>query len=311
MIESKDMRRAVVLAAALVAIGAFVPMCTSEIPESRRLASYIPVTVGPWLSEADQVFDAETIFGYIDGAGEVYRSYGMRLLVARRFHKDGRPDIIVDAFDMGAPGDAYGVFTHDLEGEDAAIGQGSVYKAGLLSFWKDRYFLSVYAEEETPETRAAVLELGRLIAGAIPGRGAPPDLLRLLPGEGLERGTIRYFHTHPILNYHFFVADENILLLGRETDAVLAEFGSRDARSRLLIVSYEDAGGAARAGESFRRAYMPDAAAMGTVRTENGKWTAARVAGRNVAVVFDAASAEEAAERLKAVERQLKKEETR
>lgn len=283
-------------------------MCTPEIPESRRLASYIPVTVGPWLSEADQVFDAETIFGYIDGAGEVYRSYGMRLLVARRFHKDGRPDIIVDAFDMGAPGDAYGVFTHDLEGEDAAIGQGSVYKAGLLSFWKDRYFLSVYAEEETPETRAAVLELGRLVAEAIPGRGALPDLLRLLPGDGLERGTIRYFHTHPILNYHYFVADENILLLGRETDAVLAEFGSRDARSRLLIVSYEDAGGAARAGESFRRAYMPEAAAMGTVRTENGKWTAARVAGRNVAVVFDAASAEEAAERLEAVERRLKEE---
>ena len=302
------MRRAVVLAAALATIGAFFLMCTSEIPESRRLASYIPVTVGPWLSEADQVFDAETIFGYIDGAGEVYRSYNMRLLVARRFHKDGRPDIVVDAFDMGAPGDAYGVFTHDLEGEDAAIGQGSVYKAGLLSFWKDRYFLSVYAEEETPETRAAVLELGRLIAGAIPGRGSWPGLLGLLPDDGLERGTIRYFHTHPILNYHLFVADENILLLGRETDAVLAEYGSRGARSHLLIVSYEDAGAAARAEASFSRAYMPDAAGKGTVRTENGKWTAARTYGRHVAVVFDAASAEEASGRLETVERRLKKE---
>jgi len=302
------MRRAVVLAAALATIGAFFLMCTSEIPESRRLASYIPVTVGPWLSEADQVFDAETIFGYIDGAGEVYRSYNMRLLVARRFHKDGRPDIVVDAFDMGAPGDAYGVFTHDLEGEDAAIGQGSVYKAGLLSFWKDRYFLSVYAEEETPETRAAVLELGRLIAGAIPGRGALPGLLGLLPDGGLERGPIRYFHTHPILNYHLFVADENILLLGRETNAVLAEYGGRGARSHLLIVSYEDAGAAARAEGSFSRAYMPDAAGKGTVRTENGKWTASRVFGRHVAVVFDAASAEEASGRLGTVERRLKKE---
>ena len=302
------MRRAVVLAAALATIGAFFLMCTSEIPESRRLASYIPVTVGPWLSEADQVFDAETIFGYIDGAGEVYRSYNMRLLVARRFHKDGRPDIVVDAFDMGAPGDAYGVFTHDLEGESAAIGQGSVYKAGLLSFWKDRYFLSVYAEEETPETRAAVLELGRLIAGAIPGRGALPGLLGLLPDGGLERGPIRYFHTHPILNYHLFVADENILLLGRETNAVLAEYGGRGARSHLLIVSYEDAGAAARAEGSFSRAYMPDAAGKGTVRTENGKWTASRVFGRHVAVVFDAASAEEASGRLGTVERRLKKE---
>ena len=40
--------------------------------------------------------------------------------MARRFHKDGKPDIVVDAFDMGSSEDAFGVFTHDLDGEDAA-----------------------------------------------------------------------------------------------------------------------------------------------------------------------------------------------
>ena len=139
-----------------------------------RPASYIPTAAGPWLSEADQVFDAETIFDYIDGAGEVYRSYNMKLLVARRFHKDGKPDIVVDAFDMGSSEDAFGVFTHDLDGEDAAVGQGSTYKAGLLSFWKDRYFLSVYAEEETAETKGLVLELGRASPRRSPARGRNP-----------------------------------------------------------------------------------------------------------------------------------------
>ncbi|HPW18418.1 MAG TPA: hypothetical protein PLP83_08560, partial [Candidatus Aminicenantes bacterium] len=207
-----------------------------------------PATVGPWLSEADRVYGPETVFGYIDGAGEVYRSYNMRLLVARRFHKDGRPDIVVDAFDMGAPEDAFGVFTHDLDGDDAGVGQGSVYKAGLLAFWKDRYFVSVYAEAETDETRAAVVALGREVAGAIPGRGEPPGLLRALPAEGLETRTVRFLHTHPILNYHFFVADENILLLGRETGAVLAEYGEAGGRSRLLVVRHKSARRAARAG---------------------------------------------------------------
>ncbi|MGZ5499403.1 MAG: DUF6599 family protein, partial [Candidatus Aminicenantales bacterium] len=107
-------------------------MSPSTVPEARLLASYIPITAGPWLSEADQVFDARTIFDYIDGAGEVYRSYNMKLLVSRRFHKDGKPDLVVDAFDMGSSEDAFGVFTHDLDGEDAGIGQGSTYKAGLL-----------------------------------------------------------------------------------------------------------------------------------------------------------------------------------
>jgi hypothetical protein len=225
----------------------------------------------------------------------------MRLLVARRFHKDGRPDIVVDAFDMGSGEDAFGVFTHDLDGEDAGLGQGSVYKAGLLSFWQDRYFVSVYAEEETSESKAAVLELGRGIAAAIPGRGEPPGLLRLLPPEGLERRTIRFFHSQAILNYHYFVAAENILGLGRETDAVLAAYGGRDGRSLLLVVAYGGGPAAARAAESFRRAYLPEAASGGAVRTENGRWSDVRAAGLHVAVVFDAGSKDEAEGRLKAV----------
>ncbi len=272
-------------------------MSRPEAPDVRTLASYIPVTAGPWLSEADQVFDAETVFDYIDGAGEVYRSYNMRSLVARRFHKDGRPDIVVDAFDMGSSADAFGVFTHDLDGEDAAIGQGSAYKAGLLSFWKDRYFLSVYAEEETAETKALVLDLGRRIAAAVPGSGPKPGLLALLPADGLEAGRVRFFHTQAVLNYHFFVADTNVLQLDQTTDAVLAGYGG----SRLLVAAYGGPEAAARARASFAGAYMPEAGDPAAVRTENGKWTAVRSAAEIVAVVFDALSEREARDRLDAV----------
>ncbi len=276
-------------------------MTAPEVPAARRLASYIPVTAGPWLSEADQVFDAATVFDYIDGAGEVYRSYNMEILVARRFHKDGRPDIVVDAFDMGSSGDAFGVFTHDLDGEDAGIGQGSRYKAGLLSFWKDRYFLSVYAEEETAETRGLVLQLGRAIAAAIPGEGKPPDLLRLLPADGAGPRRARFFHSHAVLNYHFFVAAANVLRLDAGTDAALAEYGGADGRSRLLVVAYPGEAAAAGAAASFAGAYMPEAAGRTAVETENGRWTAFRVDGRHLAVVFDAATEKEAEARLEAV----------
>lgn len=278
-------------------------MSQTPPPGPRFLAAAIPATAGPWLSEADQVFDASTIFSYIDGAGEVYRAYNMRHLVARRFHKDGRPDIVVDAFDMGSPADAFGVFTHDLDGEDPGIGQGSTYKAGLLSFWKDRYFLSVYAEEETPETKALVLGLGRSISAAISGQGAKPAVLDLLPPEGPVPGRIRFFHSHAILNYHFFVADADILRLAGTADAALADYNEAGGTVRLLVVSYPGPEAAAAAGASFGGAYLPDSRAGAPVRTENGRWTAYRVTGRTVTVVFDAASAASAEARLDAVSR--------
>jgi hypothetical protein len=279
-------------------------MSRPQSPDPGPLASYIPRTAGPWLSEADQVFDADSIFSYIDGAGEVYRSYNMKRLVARRFHKDGKPDLVVDAFDMGGSADAFGVFSHDLEGADAGVGQGSNYKAGLLSFWQDRYFLSVYAEEETPETKALVLDLGRAIAAAIPGQGKMPELVTFLPADGLDRRSVRYFHSYSVLNYHYFVADADILKLAGTAEAVLADYAAvgRGARERLLLVAYPDAAAAAEAGGSFARAYLPDAKGRAAVRTENGTWTAYAVLGRHVAVVFDAPGDGEAASRLRAVE---------
>lgn len=275
-------------------------MSQTQSPDPGPLASVIPMTAGPWLSEADQVFDAASIFDYIDGAGEVYRSYNMKLLVARRFHKDGKPDIVVDAFDMGTSADAFGVFTHDLDGEDAGIGQGSTYKAGLLSFWKDRYFLSVYTEMETAETKALVLDLGRSIAKAIPAEGKKPELLDLLPAAGLDAGRVRYFHSYSILNYHHFVADTDILQFDQAEDAVLAPYGSRDERSFLLVVTYHNEVRAELAAGSFLKAYLPNAEGA-AARTKNGRWTACRALAWYVAVVFDAGSAEEAAARLDAI----------
>lgn len=271
-----------------------------------RMASFIPRTVGPWLSEADQVFDAETIFDYIDGAGEVYRSYNMAVLVARRFHKDGRPDLVVDLFDMGSSRDAFGVFTHDLDGEDVGLGQGSTYKGGLLSFWKDRYFVSVYAEEETPESKAAVLELGRRIAEAVPGRGERPELVQALPAAGLETKRVRFFHNHSVLNIHYFVASENILGLGPETDVVLGSYPGPGGRAIVVVAAYPDPGLAEAAKASFIKAYMPEGEAMGAARTENGRFTAIRAWGRFVSVVFDEPTEGAVKERLDAVEASLK-----
>jgi hypothetical protein len=300
------MKRVSALVALAILLGGGAGLMTDQkSPAAGRMASFIPRTAGPWLSEADRVYDAETIFQYIDGAGEVYRSYNMKLLVSRRFHKDGRPDIVVDLFDMGASSDAFGVYTHDLDGESAGIGQGSTYQAGLLSFWKDRYFGSVFAEDETPETKAAVLDLGRRIAAAIPKEGPPPMLLSCLPSEGLNAGKVRYFHNYSVLNYHFFVADGDILLLEQTAEAVLASYTTAGGTSLLLVASYPDEAKAVRAYESFSKNYLPDAKKPGPVRTEDRKWTASAKAGKVVIVVFNADTDQFAMRQLAAVQELL------
>jgi len=261
--------------------------------ETASLARHLPGEIGGWKPAGDDLYTGDRIFEYIDGAGEVYRAYNYRSLLARRYAKPGRPDIIVDLFDMGTAADAFGVFTHGLEGERLDIGQGAVSMEGLVSFWKDRYFVSLYVETETPEVRRALLDLSRAIASSIPGEGKLPGILALFP-EGFDVRTARYFHKHLILNYHFFVSSDNILLLDDTTEAALASSGEGARKISLLIIRYPSVPAADRAAGSFAKNYLHGDAGSGPVQIKDRKWAAAVSRGAHLFVVFNAPSRDEA-----------------
>ena len=280
----------------ILCAAAFFPFAAagaSAQAETDSLARFLPGEIDGWKPSADELYTGDKIFEYIDGAGEVYRAYNFRSVLARRYTKPDRPDVIADFFDMGTPADAFGVFTHGLEGERLDIGQGSVSSAGQISFWKDRYFISLYAETETPEVRRTLLGLGRAIAGAIPGEGKLPGIIDLLP-ERFDPRKVRYFHNHLILNYHFFVSKDNILLLDDTTEAVLALTREGTLRIYLLIVKYPSPSAAAQALESFGREYLHGDPESGPVQIKERQWTAAMSGRAHVFIVFGAPSREEA-----------------
>jgi len=255
------------------------------------LAKLLPAAVQGWTPAApDDLYDPESIFSYIDGAGEVYRAYNFRHLLSRRYEKKDGPGITVDLFDMGSPADAFGVNTMDLEGENPGIGQGGTYKDGLLSFWRDRYFVSVMAESETAAARGASLEIGRRIASAIGKDGPPPALLGALPPGLAPPTAVRYLHSPVILNRHYFVHAENVLNLGPSVEAVLARLGEKGRGGALLIVRYPTDREASAAFTRFAAALLAGGAASSGAMTVSGKRGAVRFTGTMFAVVLGADS---------------------
>ncbi len=255
------------------------------------LAKALPRQAGGWnAQEPDGVYDAETIFDYIDGAGEVYRAYNMRGCLSRRYEAPGEPSIVLDIFDMGSSADAFGVFTHDRDGEPLDLGQGALSRPGWLSFWKGRFFVSIFLERETAMAKQAATGLARNVDSLIRERGPEPQLLRHLPPAGLLTRTVRYFHHPLLLNYHFFLSDENLLSLGPEADAVLASYKRGEERAKLLLVRYTGTDKAEEARKRFASAYIPEGGEGAPVLLENRKWSAAARKGKLLPVVLDADS---------------------
>jgi hypothetical protein len=223
---------------------------------------FLPAEAAGWRAVDDgQIYDTESIYAYIDGHAEVYMAYGMvRCLSQRYAGPEGEPDILLDLFEQASPADAFGVFTHDRDGEEIEIGQGALFRHGWLSFWKGHWFGSVYAEGDTEASAKAVLALGRAAADAIDEVGELPPLVAELPEGGLDRRSVRFLHTQEILNGVVYLGYENVFRFGPEIDAVVGRYERPDGSAWLLIVDYPDEataalaeGGAAEAGVSVGR----------------------------------------------------------
>ena len=254
-----------------------------------KLRAALPKQVLAWSAATnDRIYNSETIFGYINGGAEVYRAYNMRRCLSKRYTSPDGPAIVLDIFDMGSSGDAYGVFTHDPEGEVVELGQDGRLRPGWLNFWKDRFFVSIYTEEETASAIQAVKALGEMIDSIISTRGTRPEILKLLPPEGLKSESVHYLHHPIILNYHYYISDGNLLHLSPETDAVLASYQRHAEQALVLLVSYPEPDAAARAYATFLKHYLPDVDKTGMAMLENNKWCAAKVKDRLLTIVLEA-----------------------
>lgn len=236
----------------------------------------------------DQTYNRDTLYNYINGGAELYLSYGFKKVVSRTYSKPDQPDIVVDLFEMESSKNAFGVFSHSREVVDNTFGQGSQYTEGLLLFWKNHYYISIYAYPETVESKRAVFNLARKIDSAITKEGPLPEILTLLPQQSLIKESIRYFRHYAWLNSHYFVADRNILHINDKTDALLTKYGEQKKQHILLLVQYTDDQNAQYAYNDFVKSYLPELSKAHVVQIEDGTWTACQLTGNLLIIVFNA-----------------------
>lgn len=257
--------------------------------KASNIARYLPDAPEGWtVSGKDKEYGRKNLYEYIDGGAELYLSYDFQKVVNRIYTAQGQPDILLDLFDMGSSQNAFGVFSHAREVVDTTFGQGSQYTAGLLMFWKNRFFVSILASPETDGSKEAVFDLAGRIDRMIEDEGPLPEILTLLPKGGLVEESIRYFRHYIWVNFYYYIADENILHIDDKTDAVLAKYGEGEDRALLLLVQYTSSEAARMAHDDFVDAYLPELSGRFAVQIEDGTWTGCRIEETLLIVVFNA-----------------------
>jgi hypothetical protein len=291
---------------ALTASLAFVALLTLTCSSMNH--DILPPKLGAWTLSSDTIYTPENLYDYIDGGAELYLSYGFRKVLSKTYIADNQPNITVDIFDMNTPGDAYGVFMNSAEGVSDLVGQGTQYNQGFMLFWMDHYFISIMAWPETPESKDAIMKIARIIEKGIGKTGDLPRVLDYLPEEGLDPLSIRYFHHYAWMNTHYYIAGENILLIGDDTGAVLARYGGKEHPGVLLVIEYPSGEKATEASESFIRNYLPELEGKRSMQVEDGTWTGIEKLENILILVFNAPGDKEIGELTGSVKAKIRSE---
>jgi hypothetical protein len=280
----------------LAAVVAATSLTAAPADPAHDLAALLPAEVMGWVPIGpDAAYTPENLFQYLDGAAELYLSYGFLRSLSRRYEKSGEAgaSFTVDVFDMGRAQDAFGAFSHSQESPTTAFGQGSEETGTLIVFWKGRHYVSILGDPDTPAVRMALPRFGEAIAAAIGESGPLPAVVAGLPVEGLLVASVRFFH-HPIwLNTYVSIAEDNALGVDAGCEAVLARYRRAGATAVLLVIDYPDPGRAQTGERALRRLRFDPA--LGDVRKSgDGTWEACQRRHRRLAAVFGAPTGEDA-----------------
>ena len=227
-----------------------------------QLAHGLPEAIDNWKKTTDfAVYDSDNLYTYINGGAELYISFQFTNLLSQSYANEEDEEIQIDIFDMGSSQNAYGIFSHSRESVDDFIGADieSEYAGGLLTFWKGRYYVSILAYPETDPKRQLVQKLGRKISEQIQDPGAKPELVNLLPEEGLQLHSIKYFRHHTWLNSYHFFSNENLLNIDHRTEVVMATYQVDGPKPAVLILlQYPEQSDAIAAQDVFIKTFMAE-----------------------------------------------------
>jgi len=312
-------------------IGAIVELEANEIN--------LPKTIGDWTRpDFAQTIDSSSIFQYMNGAGELYISYGFNHLEVYEYSSDNQKSILVELYYMKTSDDAFGLLSLDWGGEPVTFTHSPVNKAsstiappdsalygkGLLRIWSDNVYARVMAEYETLDSRKAVLSLGQAIV-ANHKNPPQPKLLNILPQTigsdwKLRNDRIGYFRSYLVLNSLYYLSHQNILNLDLSTEAVTTPYEKANngdlKRVQFLLIKYSDSAQARQALKKFHKSYLPErksdlvegsmTESPNFFKIEDG-WLGYKLHGPFIALVFECPDQKSAQNILKQIEINLMK----
>jgi hypothetical protein len=214
---------------------------TSEaLPAPEAALPSVDAVVGWVQSEESRTYDPDTLYDFMNGAADLYFTYGFESLAVGKYENGDGAQLRVEIYRTATDADAFGLFTYNSFGEAIDLGEDGRWTSGTgLAFWQRRTFVQVIARDHVDD--AALQSFGKAVAAALPAGGDRPGVADALPVEGLQPGSVHFFREQMALDNFLWLGTANVLGLGPDVEGTLAEYALDGQAASLLLVAFPDA----------------------------------------------------------------------
>ena len=179
----------------VVAVAALVVGCGSgeePVAGGTGLAELLPTasSMEGWqIGDGPTHYNSETLFEYLDGGAPLYLDFGFQGMVHVRYQLGDNTlsSVTLDVYDMGSDLGAFGLFRSGRPmGAEVRPWGAEGYRSGTVAAaWKGSVSIQAQADDDRPELIEAMESLVAQVAGGVVGGTSHPQIIDLLPSDGL------------------------------------------------------------------------------------------------------------------------------
>ena len=186
-------------------------------------------------------YSPETLWEYINGAADLFVSYGFENLAVAYYRMPAGKEIRAELYRHASRQDAYGMYSQERAPENAAAPHGveACMDEGMLNFVSGRWYVKLSANEVSDIVQRGMHRVAAAIDSALEQPHELPEGFALLPQTGRIHRSEQYI-ARDFLGYGFL------------TGAYVASYGSQDG-CRVFAVPLASPELARTALESFLR----------------------------------------------------------
>lgn len=199
--------RAMLLLSVLMLSGPALPAAGGSKPAGA--GSLLPQIAGWQQTKAPGLYSPESIFEYIDGAADLYLSFGFQELAVGNYQNGKKTTVDVEIYRHKEALATFGIYSQEKSSRSRflAVGAEGYTGGGTLNFYSGQYYVKLYVYDGGTAADTILETFARQIAGRIGGSPSLPAQLKLFPAPGRVARSERYvaenFMGHSFLKHGF------------------------------------------------------------------------------------------------------------